>query len=173
MESIFTARKRSLQRLYVFTGVCLSTWGEITLGIRTLFMCGGGHVTLSIVAGGHVWQGRCMCDRRVCLAGGVSQGAYVAGGMNGGGARMCVYVHAWQGGARDRRDCHCSGRYASYWNAFLLRNICTEITIFYTCHVKYISSASVNPMLLTIPITVQRWGSQFCPLRWDSAVQHV
>ena len=75
MESIFTARKRSLQRLYVFTGVCLSTWGgHVWWGAC---MCGRG----SCVAG-------CMCDRRVCLAGGVSQGAYVAGSMNGGGACM-------------------------------------------------------------------------------------
>ena len=27
---------------------------------------------------------------------------------------------AWQRGVRGRRDGHCSGRYASYWNAFLL-----------------------------------------------------
>ena len=27
--------------------------------------------------------------------------------------------HAWQGGMRDRRDGHCCGRYAPYWNAFL------------------------------------------------------
>ena len=46
--------------------------------------------------GGHAWQG-------VCVAGG----------------------HAWQGGMcgreglRGRRDRHCSGRYASYRNAFL------------------------------------------------------
>ena len=28
--------------------------------------------------------------------------------------------HVWQGDVRGRRDGHCSGRYASYWNAFLL-----------------------------------------------------
>ena len=42
--------------------------------------------------GGHVWQ----------------RGACVAGGC------------AWQGCMRGRRDSHCSGRYTSYWNAFLL-----------------------------------------------------
>ena len=26
---------------------------------------------------------------------------------------------AWQGGVLGRRDGHCSGRYTSYWNAFL------------------------------------------------------
>ena len=59
--------------------------------------------------GGHAWQG-------VCMAGGM----YSRAGMHGRGC-------AWQGGigGRDvdgssRRDGHCSGRYASYWNAFLL-----------------------------------------------------
>ena len=37
------------------------------------------------------------------------------GGMHDEGGRL------WQG-VRGRRDGHCSGRYASYWNAFLLRN---------------------------------------------------
>ena len=42
-------------------------------------------------------------------------GACVAGGhpWHGGG----------EGGLRGRRDGHCSGRYTSYWNAFLLGNI--------------------------------------------------
>ena len=46
----------------------------------------------------------------VCLGGHV----YMArGGMHGQGS--CVAG----GGVRGRRDGHCSGRYASYWNAFL------------------------------------------------------
>ena len=32
------------------------------------------------------------------------------------------------GGVRGRRDCHCNGRYASYWNAFYF--IC-QIVFFY------------------------------------------
>ena len=53
------------------------------------------HLSVShSVWGGRAWQG---------------QGACMAGG------------HAWQGaGVRGRRDGHYSGRYASYWNAFLL-----------------------------------------------------
>ena len=41
------------------------------------------------------------------------------GGMHG---EMCVCGrgHAWLGGVRGGRDGHYSGRYASYWNAFLL-----------------------------------------------------
>ena len=41
-------------------------------------------------------------------------------GMRGSGCvhgRGCMYD---RGGVRGRRDSHCSGRYASYWNAFLL-----------------------------------------------------
>ena len=37
------------------------------------------------------------------------------GGMHGRG--ICM-----QGGMRGRRNDHCSGRYASYWNAFLFLN---------------------------------------------------
>ena len=70
------------------------------------------------MAGRCVWQGgmhgREVCvaegmhDRGVCVVGGhVWQGACMAGGMQG---RGCM---------RGRRDGHCSGRYASYRNAFL------------------------------------------------------
>ena len=53
-------------------------------------MAGGGIRGRGTCGGGHVWQG-------VCMAGG------------------CVA----KGGMRGRRDGHCSGRYAYYWNAFL------------------------------------------------------
>ena len=54
----------------------------------------------------------------------------------------CVCVvggHAWQGrgvhgkgNVRGRRDGHCSGRYASYWNAFLFYSVCGQaIVIFF------------------------------------------
>ena len=43
-----------------------------------------------------------------CVAGGVC----MAGGMHGRVVCMAEGVHG-------RRDGHCSGRYASYWNAFL------------------------------------------------------
>ena len=51
-------------------------------------------------------------------------GACVVGGVHGRGACM-VGAHVWQGCAwrgacmHGRRDDHCSGWYASYWNAFL------------------------------------------------------
>ena len=35
--------------------------------------------------------------------------------------------HAWQGGIRGRRNGHCSGRYASYWNALLLLHEITRV----------------------------------------------
>ena len=46
------------------------------------------------------------------------EGVHVrGGGMHGREACMAVGGE----GVRDRRDGHCSGRYASYWNAFLLK----------------------------------------------------
>ena len=52
------------------------------------------------------------------------------GGMHGGGACVarghawqgCVVGEAWGGVMHGRRDGYCSGLYASYWNAFLLKN---------------------------------------------------
>ena len=55
------------------------------------------------------------------------------GGMHGRGVCMtggvCSRGHVWHGGVcvvgsmHGRRDGHCSGWYASYWNAFLLKEI--------------------------------------------------
>ena len=46
----------------------------------------------------------------VCVC--VWQGVCVEGGRGGGG------MHG-KGGVRDAKNSNCSGRYASYWNAFL------------------------------------------------------
>ena len=118
----------------VFTGVCLSTgcaWGRRAyvegaciagsmLGVCVWWghVCGGGmrcmaggvHGRGSMHGGGHAWQG----------------GMHGGGGMCGGGGGMLGGGCAWQrgmcgrgGGLHGRRDGHCSGQYASYWNAFL------------------------------------------------------
>ena len=42
----------------------------------------------------------------------------MAGGVHGRGVCM-----AGGGGFRGRRDSHCSGQYASYWNAFLFDSV--------------------------------------------------
>ena len=62
------------------------------------------------VAGGHVWWGACMAE-----------GACVAGGMHGRGGVCMVRGCAWQGGMHGRyyEIRSMSGRYTSYWNAFL------------------------------------------------------
>ena len=52
---------------------------------------------------GHTWQAVCVVG--ACMAGGMCG---KEGGVHGKG-NMC-----------GRRDGHCSGRYVSYWNAFLL-----------------------------------------------------
>ena len=75
-------------------GICVVSWGMHDQGQG---MCDGGHAwQVGMHGGGHVWWG-----------------AYVAGGMHGRGT--CV-----AGGVSGRTDDHCSGWYASYWNAFLL-----------------------------------------------------
>ena len=62
---------------------------------------------------GHVWQ------EEVCVAGGyVWLGACIVGACMAGWACMAGR-HAWQGGVRGRKNGNYSGRYASYWNAFL------------------------------------------------------
>ena len=85
--------------------------------------------------GGDAWWGGGMCGkggmhgRRACMARGAcmvkgamhgeggacgSRGAYISGG------HAWQWRHAWQmGGHAYKRDGHWSGRYASYWNAFL------------------------------------------------------
>ena len=88
-------------------------------------VCGGGHAWQGHVwQEGHVWQG-------VCMAGGhVWWGACIAGAACVAGEVCktegpCGRGHVWQGacvagGVHGRRDGHCRGWYASYWNPFLL-----------------------------------------------------
>ena len=96
---------------------------------------------------GHAWQGVCMAGgvhgrgcawQGACVAGG---GACMAGDVHGRGACMAGGVHgrdrhAWQGGVCDMHACpptryyeiwSMSGRYASYWNAFLLFSVFNTI----------------------------------------------
>ena len=67
---------------------------------------GGAYIVGGMHGRGHAWQGG------MCGGGHTWQG----GGMHGRGGR------AWQGGVRGRyyEIRSMSGRYASYWNAFLL-----------------------------------------------------
>ena len=70
-------------------GACVVKWG----GMHSEGgMCG---------EGGHTWQKGGVCGGGMC-----GREAYMAGGA-------CV-----AGGMHSRRDGHCSGRYASYWNVF-------------------------------------------------------
>ena len=81
------------------------------------------------------------------MAGGICGGHMWQGGHGRGGGHVwwgscMVVVYAWQGSAMQqgvpgrgvcgRRNSHCSGWYASYWNAFLLRNMFHSIlSVFY------------------------------------------
>ena len=40
-----------------------------------------------------------------------------------GGGQRAWWGHMWRGDIHDRGNSHCSGRYASYWNAFLFDKI--------------------------------------------------
>ena len=60
----------------------------------------------------HVWQGACIAGGHACVAGGM----YVWQGACMCGREVCVV-----GCMHGRRDSHCSGWYASYWNAFLFK----------------------------------------------------
>ena len=67
----------------------------------------GAYVAGDMHSRGHAWQG-------VCVAGGHAwQGA-------------CVVGACMTGGMHGRRDGHCNGQYASYWNAFLSITVCTD-----------------------------------------------
>ena len=81
-------------------------------GVRGGCACWGGAWRGSMV-GEHVWQEGGMHGWGACMVGGMHGEGCIEGGMCGRG--VCV-----AGGMCGRRDGHCSGWYASYWNAFLL-----------------------------------------------------
>ena len=97
---------------YVFTGVCLSTGRGGVHGCRGHawlwgVMCGCGGC---MVVGGYVWLwGACVFAGRC---------AWLQGGVCGCRGGMCGCRGACVGYDEIRSM---SGRYASYWNAFLLR----------------------------------------------------
>ena len=93
-----------------------------------------------MVLGGHAWWGACVvvggmrgsrghaCWQGVCMMVGGMHGrrgaCVVAGGMCGGGA--CVVGGSACMGYNEIQSM--SGRYASYWNAFLFSNILENIS---------------------------------------------
>ena len=110
-------------------------------------MCGNGGACVAMMGThgkGHAWQGGVHGRECVWQGGGVhgTKVCMVKGGMNDEGsvcvakgacvakegacivkgpcvAGACVAGACMAEGMRGRRDGHCSGRYASYWNAFL------------------------------------------------------
>ena len=48
----------------------------------------------------------------------------------------CVVRGTHGGGMLGSRDGHCSGRYAFYWNAFLLHKVATRLKLYFSCR-KY------------------------------------
>ena len=118
----------------VFTPVCQSFCLHGGVSGRGACVAGGMHAGAGGMHGGAggmhgrgVWHGVCMAGGHawwgMCMAGGMHGRAHAwQGAMHGGGA--CVAG----GGMCGRRDGHCSGKYVSYWNAFLLKTPDTTVT---------------------------------------------
>ena len=131
--SLITACKRSMGQGNIFTRMCHSVHGGGAFVVAWgwgggAFVVAGGHAWLP---GGHAWLGGCMVAMDMCGCWGacmVDGGAWlpwtcvVAGGMYGWWRCMVVGgVHGWWGGCVGYNEIRSmSGRYASYWNAFLL-----------------------------------------------------
>ena len=96
--SVITARKRNLGQGNMFTGVCLSTEGGAWSGGSGL-LWGGGAYSRGVPGPG----GGCLVWEGLLPGGACSQW---------GGEGVCL--------VGTPRDGYCCGRYASYWNAFLL-----------------------------------------------------
>ena len=122
---IFTARKRSLGQGNIFTPVCHSVHGG---GHAWLWGCVCGFWGVCMVARGR----ECMVARgRACMVVGGGMSGCLGGCIVAGGHVWLAGGHAWLqgcmvvGGACVGYDeiRSMSGRYASYWNAFLLEQI--------------------------------------------------
>ena len=127
---IFTARKRSLGQGNIFTPVCHSVhrggWHVWLLGGQGVRGCSGG--ACMVAWGGHVWLlgGACVVARGACV---VAPGGHawllwgghawlLRGGMHGCSGGACVVFFSF---FRYNEIRSMSGRYASYWNAFLFK----------------------------------------------------
>ena len=125
---IVTAHKRSLGQGNIFTPVCHSVHRG---GVRG---CG---------EPAWLWVGVHGCGGSCVVVG----ACMVAGGMCGWGACMVVGGHAWSGGMHGCRGEACigydkirsmSGRYASYWNAFLFNHVvCVNVHLNMLYHVLF------------------------------------
>ena len=102
-----------------------------------------------------------------CMAGGCMAGGHVAGGMHGRGACMvgghvwqgvCMAGrHAWWGGMRGRyyEIRSMSGRYASYWDAFLFVDKIELVLV--VCIIKLLFS-----LLQSYQCTAENLSTKLC-----------
>ena len=134
---------------YVFTGVCLSTrggaclvapWGACVVAGRGMHGCSQGGMHCCCGGACMVAPGVCVVAPGVCVVAlggmhGCSQGACMVASCGGhvwllwGGMHGC----SWGGIRGIRRDTEIqsmSGRYASYWNAFLFAYVFMYIYAF-------------------------------------------
>ena len=96
--------------------------------IRSIYICRLGEL-MELLQQGNVFTPVCdSVHSRACVVMGggcVAMGAcMVKGGMCGKEGGGCMA----KGDMHRRRDGHCSGRYASYWNTFLFLNVFIEFS---------------------------------------------
>ena len=113
-------------------------------------MHGRGHAWWAAYVVGHAWQGGMHFTGHVWQVGMHGRGACMARGRAWQGGV------AWLGGMRGRRYGHCSGRYASYWNAFLL----SIVKVFMN---KIVNSVRVDGWTTELGITLYCSRTSFSP----------
>ena len=141
ISCIFTARKRSLGQGNMFTGVCLST-GRVPAP-------GGGACCRG------VWSwGGCLLREGACLGGSGHGGVPAPGG--------CLL---WEGGLVETPpDDYCCGRYASFWNAFLLTLISQIVHRYFQHWTNLTNSRSLqNEKKLACPLFRLLYVCRFSP----------
>ena len=120
-------------RGHAWQGVCVAEGAYVVGGVHSRGVCMAGGAGMH--CGGCAWQGK----GHVWPAGMRGWGHVYLGGMCGRGACMAGGVHGG-GGMRGRRDGHCCGWYASYWNAFLFIILSTNMPSFSLFHSKQIET---------------------------------
>ena len=126
----------------------------------TLFLVSEYLPPVNEVCEGYVFTGVCLSTGggHACMGGVHGGGACVAGGC-------AWWGHAWRGrawwwGVRGRRDGYCNGRYASYWNAFLLRTIVLVFIIGVNKKYSFFSASAVN--ICDMDVVYHRYCCSVC-----------
>ena len=115
---------------------------------RSLTACRGG-----MHGRGHAWQGACMAGECTCM-----EGACMVGGMHGGGACVAGWVcMAYTPQTRYYEIRSMSRRYASYWNAFLLKTLFKSINLTHSYSLQKYKKCSPDSPWVKIFLFFLHW----------------